>query len=96
MTPDQITALIERLRDCAEEETGFGLRNEAATQLAALQAENAGLRVALAGRGALLAEVAAIKRHDPNGPRGFKRSTLTLNVPHELLEQIDTAMKEPK
>jgi hypothetical protein len=41
----------------------------------------------------LLREVAALKRHDPNGVRGFKRSTLTLNVPHELLARIDEVTK---
>lgn len=44
----------------------------------------------------LLREIAAIKRHDPNAIRGFKKSTLTLNVPHELLDRIDELLSASK
>jgi hypothetical protein len=44
----------------------------------------------------LLSEIAALKRHDPNAIRGFKRSTLTLNVPGDLLDRIDTTLANQK
>ena len=37
----------------------------------------------------LLREVAALKRRDPNGSRGYNTSTLTINFPKSLLERID-------
>lgn len=38
---------------------------------------------------AMLRSIAGLKRYDPNGIRGFKRSTITVNVPLKLLESID-------
>lgn len=43
---------------------------------------------------ALLRELAAIKRHDPNrGRDGYTSKVLTLNVPVELLARLDEATK---
>jgi hypothetical protein len=37
----------------------------------------------------LLRKIAALKRYDPNGQKGWKRSHLTVNVPEELLDELD-------
>lgn len=38
---------------------------------------------------AMLRSISGLKRYDPNSIRGFKRSTITVNVPLKLLENID-------
>lgn len=40
----------------------------------------------------MLREVAALKRYDPNSPRGRQRSTITVNVPNEVLDRIDAVL----
>jgi hypothetical protein len=44
----------------------------------------------------LLREIAALKRYDPNGVRGFAKSTLTVNVPKDLFERIDAGIAAQK
>jgi hypothetical protein len=107
VTADEIKALVERVREvplasyeplCADVIDALeallqdieDLRHDNASMLGSLTKES----VARCEAEDLLGEAAALKRHDPNGVRGFKRSTITLNVPHGLLERIDAALKD--
>lgn len=40
----------------------------------------------------LLREIAALKRYDANGARGWATSRLTVNVPVDLLARIDALL----
>ena len=41
---------------------------------------------------AILADLADLKRYDPNAARGWRSSVITVNVPHELMTRIDVAL----
>lgn len=76
---------------------------EQGERITALEAKCALLAASLAQEEArsaelerLLTEVAVLKRYDPNGNRGWSRSTLTVNMPSELLERIDASIAASK
>lgn len=44
----------------------------------------------------LLRELASLKRYDPNSQKGWQRSTITVNVPKEMLDRVDALLANPK
>jgi polyhydroxyalkanoate synthesis regulator phasin len=73
-----------------------GCDEHASKVIAALQESGHLKEPATAASEELLREIAALKRYDPNGVRGFAKSTLTVNVPKDLFERIDAAIAAQK